>query len=140
MQGAPAAGGLYFYTYGFNDLTGQVKVIALASGMAFFDIATTMPQDQQENIACDSELWILFTQQPKLESITESSLQLYRKGDESPVKYKIRNTASRKVTIAPEDFLEGTTEYVLKVTSDITALDGTALHDTHTFEFNHRRE
>jgi len=134
-QGAPAGGGLYYYTYGFDDVSGEARLIALKSGYSLFDVVSITPADEATEVTRAIQPSVTFTQQPKLDTITSSTVSLKKVSDSSEVAYTILSCADRVLTIVPEKALAALTEYSLTLTTSITALDDTALSEEHVYTF-----
>jgi hypothetical protein len=135
MQGAPSAGDLYLYAYGLEDISGEARLIALASGMSYMDVASVTPLHEAVDVSRSIKPSITFTQQPLLSTITSSTVALTKTDDSSAVPYTVETCAARVLTINPDEKLEAETGYTLTLSTGITALEDTALHEEHVYTF-----
>jgi hypothetical protein len=135
MQSAPAGGDLYYYTYGFDDVSGDARIIALASSMSVFDVVEVIPAHEAVDVLSDATISIEFTQQPLLSTISSSTVKLEKVEDSSSVAYTIVTCKDRVLVIRPDDELASESQYMITVTTDVTALDTTALPEEHVYTF-----
>jgi hypothetical protein len=108
---------------------------AVSAAPAPFTVASTLPADAATGVARDGTVRVTFSRAADPATVTTSSFQLLAPGGAVVAASVAYDASSTTATLTPSSPLAGATAYTARLTTSVTALDGTALASAVTWSF-----